>query len=63
MPDIDLDFPNRDLLVGMECDTIEVEAEDGTKRILPEWFKIETDQGLMTIKEAIDKSANFDKWW
>lgn len=62
-PDIDVDFPSRDLLVGMECDTIEVEAEDGTKHTLPEWFKIETDQGLMTVKEAVDKQANFEKWW
>lgn len=62
-PDIDLDFPSRDLLCGMETDVVEVEAADGTLHTLPENFKIETDQGLLTIKEAIDKQASFKEWW
>jgi intein/homing endonuclease len=62
-PDIDFDFPSRDLLCGYECDTIEVEASDGTKRVLPEDFRIETNKGKMSVKQAIEESAEFDKWW
>ena len=61
--DLDLDFCTRDLLVGYDTDVIEVLAEDGTKRILPKGFKIETDQGLLTVEEAIEKQANFTQWW
>jgi hypothetical protein len=63
LPDIDLDFNSRDLLVGYDTDVIEFIASDGTKHILPETFKIETDQGLLTISEAIAKKANFKEWW
>jgi DNA polymerase III alpha subunit len=63
MPDVDLDFANRDLLCGKECDTIEVEAEDGTKHVLPEDFVIETKEGKMAVKTAIEKGVEFDAWW
>lgn len=62
-PDIDSDFPSRDLLCGMDCATIEVEAEDGTKHVLPEDFRIQTSHGLLTIRQAIEQQADFQKWW
>jgi len=63
LPDLDQDLSSRDLLVGYEVNVVEVEATDGSKRILPEDFKIETDQGLLTVKEAIDQQADFKPWW
>jgi DNA polymerase III alpha subunit len=63
LPDIDLDFSNRDLLCGKDCDVIEVEAEDGTKHVLPENFQIETSKGVMSVKSAIEGDVEFDKWW
>jgi DNA polymerase III alpha subunit len=63
LPDIDLDFSDRDLLCGKECDVIEVEAEDGTKHILPHDFQIETSQGVMPVTEAVAKNVEFDAWW
>jgi DNA polymerase III alpha subunit len=62
-PDIDLDFPSRDLLCGQETSVVEVEAEDGSKHVLPKDFKIETDQGVLTIQEAVEKQASFKEWW
>lgn len=63
LPDLDQDLPHRDLLVGYDCDVIEVSAADGSKHVLPEDFKIETDQGIMPIKDAIAKQADFKAWW
>lgn len=63
LADIDLDFCNRDLLVGYDTNVIEVQAEDNTLHVLPKGFKIETDQGLMTVEEAIKNQADFTKWW
>jgi len=62
-PDIDQDLRSRDLLEGYECDVVEVEAEDGSKHILPEDFKIETSVGVYPIKEALDKGLDFTPWW
>jgi DNA polymerase III alpha subunit len=63
LPDVDQDLSSRDLLVGYDTNVVEVESEDGTKRILPEDFKIETDQGLLTVKQAVKKQAEFKAWW
>lgn len=62
-PDVDQDLPSRDLLTGMETDIIEFEMEDGSKHTLPEWWKVETDLGDLTIKEALDKGADVKTWW
>lgn len=62
-PDIDLDFNSRDLLVGYATNIVEFEAEDGKKVTVPEDFKLETDQGLLTAREALDKSADIKPWW
>jgi DNA polymerase III alpha subunit len=63
MPDVDLDFSSRDLLCGKECDVIEVEAEDGTKHVLPEGFVVETDKGAVPIEYAVKEGAEIEKWW
>jgi DNA polymerase III alpha subunit len=63
LPDIDQDLPNRDFLVGYETDVIEFEASDGTKHIVPKGFKLETQAGLVTVQEAIDRHLEFDTWW
>ena len=63
LPDIDIDFLNRDLLCGYDCGTIEFEAEDGTKHVLPEDFKIETSLGEITAQEAMEKQADIKPWW
>jgi len=63
LPDIDQDLTSRELLVGQETEVVEFEAEDGTLHILPEWFKVETDQGLMTVREAKEKDADVYPWW
>jgi hypothetical protein len=63
MPDIDLDFPSRELLCGKDCDVIEIEAEDGTKHILPEDFKVETKEGVLPVKEVLSRGIEFDPWW
>jgi hypothetical protein len=60
---VDLDFPTRDLLCGKECDVIEVEAEDGTKHVLPEDFCIETKKGTMPIKTVVAEQVEFEPWW
>jgi DNA polymerase III alpha subunit len=63
VPDIDQDLPDRDPLVGQEVPVVEFEAEDGTIHILPEDFKIETSQGLMTVSEVLASGADFKPWW
>lgn len=65
-PDIDLDFPDRKFLVGSEddpVDVVEFEAEDGTKHTVPETMKLETSQGLFTIREAMERSLDLTPWW
>jgi len=63
LPDIDQDLPSRDLLVGWATDVIEVEMEDGTKHVLPETLKVDTDRGLMTVREALNQEADIKAWW
>lgn len=63
MPDIDQDLPHRDWLVGMETDVLEIEMEDGTKHVLPEHIKLETNQGLMTPRAALEAGADIKPWW
>lgn len=62
-PDIDQDLLNNDLLMGKDCEVVEFEAEDGTKHRLPEDFKIKTDMGLLTVREAVEKNADINAWW
>ena len=63
LPDVDTDFSNRDFLCGKDCEVIEVEAEDGTKHVLPEDFVVDTNQGATPIKQAVEEGLEFDKWW
>ena len=66
LPDVDLDFPDRKLLVGSEddpIDVIEFEADDGTKHTVPENMKFETNEGLFTIKEAMERNLDLEPWW
>jgi intein/homing endonuclease len=63
MPDVDLDFSNRDLLCGKDCDVVEVEAEDGTKHVLPEDFRVETEKGVLPIKKVVEENIDFVPWW
>lgn len=63
LPDIDQDLPSRDLLCGYECDTIEFEAEDGTKHVVPADFKVETTEGSFTVTEVIEKNLDIKAWW
>jgi DNA polymerase III alpha subunit len=66
LPDIDLDFPDRKLLVGSEdepIDVIEFEAEDGTKHTVPETMKLETNKGLFTVREAMERNLDLKPWW
>lgn len=63
LPDIDQDLPSRDLLVGWNTDVIEVEMEDGSIHTLPESLKVPTDQGILTIREALAAGADIKPWW
>jgi hypothetical protein len=36
---------------------------DGTKHTLPEWWKVETDLGNLTVKEALEREAEVKTWW
>jgi DNA polymerase III alpha subunit len=63
LPDVDQDLASRDFLVGFDTDVVEFECEDGTKHIVPKNFKLETDIGLLTVQEAIDKNADVVQWW
>jgi len=65
-PDIDLDFPDRKLLVGSEdepVDVVEFEAEDGTRHTVPENMRFETDKGLLTVTDALTQGADMKPWW
>lgn len=63
MPDIDQDLPTREPLVGWHTAVLEFEAEDGTHHVVPENMKFETEQGLLTIREALEKGAELKPWW
>ena len=63
LPDLDLDFPSRDFLVGYETPIVEVSAEDGTSHFLPEDFVVETKEGPLPIKEVVERQVDFDPWW
>jgi hypothetical protein len=63
LPDIDQDLPHRDWLEGFDCDCIEFEAADGTKHVVPEVMRFDTDLGPMTIREALEKGAELESWW
>jgi hypothetical protein len=58
LPDIDFDFPSRDLLVEEhDVDMIEIVMEDGSKKVISPSQKIKTSQGMMTAQEAFDRQA------
>ncbi len=63
MPDIDQDLPDRDPLVGWHVPVIEFEAADGTKHVVPETMRFETDLGPLTIAEALERGAELEPWW
>jgi len=64
MPDIDQDLPFREPLAGQDdVNVVEFEAEDGSKHILPEDFRIETDMGLLTVRQALAQGADIAPWW
>lgn len=62
-PDVDQDLSDRDILLGKVTDVVEVEMEDGTKHLLPEDLRIETEQGTMTVLEAVSSGADVKPWW
>jgi hypothetical protein len=63
LPDIDQDLPFREPLTGEVTDVVEFEAEDGTKHIVPENLKVETENGIMTVLEAAASGADIKHWW
>ena len=64
LPDIDQDLARRDWLLGFDTHVIEFEAEDGTRHIVPEQFRVDTDQGLATIQEALAGGGRIlYPWW
>lgn len=64
LPDIDMDFSNRSLLVGDDATpTITFEAMDGTVHTVPENTRVETAQGLVPLKEAFEQGIEFKEWW
>ena len=62
-PDIDQDLPFREPLEGWEVDVVEFTAEDGTTHVLPEVWKLETPEGLLTVDEAVAKDVPVYVWW
>lgn len=62
-PDIDQDLPFREPLEGWEVDVVEFTAEDGTMHVLPEVWKLETPEGLLTVDEAVAKDVPVYVWW
>lgn len=52
LPDVDLDFPSRDLLVGAEEEVIEMILEDGSRKTVKVGTKVQTERGLMDVEEA-----------
>ena len=57
-PDFDMDLPHKEFLVGKVEEYVEVEMEDGTVRKYRKEEKLQTNQGLMTIHEAIKCEAD-----
>jgi len=49
--------------MGQVTDVVEVEMEDGTVHILPEYLKMETDLGAKTVREALAEGAEIKQWW
>lgn len=62
LPDIDQDFPHRDLLVATEVSVLEVELEDGSKKTIQRDTRVQTDLGEMTAREAFERKADVLKW-
>lgn len=61
LPDVDLDFPEKELLVSeAEEDGVEVEFEDGSKKIFPKNKKINTKQGPLSLEEIFLKGIDID---
>jgi hypothetical protein len=52
-PDIDLDFCNRDILVGGELETIECTLEDGTTKEYLKGQTVHTTAGVRKIEDAL----------
>jgi DNA polymerase III alpha subunit len=52
-PDIDMDYPYRDLLVDVDEEALEVEMEDGTKKVYKSGEKVNTTIGIVSIEEAV----------
>jgi hypothetical protein len=63
LPDLDLDFPSRDFLVGYNTEVVEVEAEDGTTHVLPSDFIVKTNEGALPIGEVVERRVDFEPWW
>lgn len=55
LPDIDTDFPDRELLVK-EVPEWEIELEDGSSKSIPSGTLVETPEGKVTIDEAIKQN-------
>jgi DNA polymerase III alpha subunit len=63
-PDIDQDLPGRELLVGGHVtEVVTIQADDGTMHEVPSSFKVDTVQGEMTIKSAVETGTDFREWW
>lgn len=57
LPDIDMDLPQKELLVGKVEEYVEVEMEDGSSRKFRKDEKLPTNHGLMTIHEVLKNGA------
>jgi DNA polymerase III alpha subunit len=62
LPDIDMDYPHRDLLVGWREEGLEVEMEDGSKKLVPSSTLVETPQGTMSVQDALKKNLDVTSW-
>lgn len=58
LPDIDMDYPYRDLLVDMDEEVLEVEMEDGTVRKFSPGERVNTTSGPMPIEEAVARKVD-----
>lgn len=61
LPDIDMDLPTREPLVGWDTDVIEFKTDDGKLHKVPSTLKIETNLGLMSVREAFERGAEVIK--
>lgn len=62
LPDIDLDFPHRELLVGWEESVLELRLDDGTTRVVSGKTKVLTEAGEFPVEEAYTKGLDIIKW-